>query len=313
MSPTNRPLGQRGTLDLNLVLSLDALLRERSVSRAAVAVGLSQPAMSAALARLRRYYGDRLLDRVGNGYELTPLGQSLVDRTAVAVSAVGRVLDAEPEVDIHSSSREFTLLMSDYMVATVGDSIVRALLAEAPNIKLQFRQLRSEVVDNASVELLSADAMMVSRGPVAGLPSTDLFSDEWACVVAVDNPFIAGAIDTKQLTEYPWADFQTYPHASATPLRQLRAHGIEPRIQVVGENFLALPYLIAATDRIAFLPERLATVMGERMGIRIVEFPFVMAPLNHALWWHPIRDDDPVHRWFRTRVVDSLAAEPDST
>ncbi|MDJ0396426.1 LysR family transcriptional regulator [Rhodococcus sp. G-MC3] len=312
MSPNNRPAGQRGTLDLNLVLSLDALLRERSVSRAAVAVGLSQPAMSAALARLRRYYGDRLLDRVGVTYELTPLGHSLVGRTAVAVSAVGRVLDAEPDVDIHSSTREFTLFASDYMVATVGDSIVRALLREAPDIKVQFLQLRSEVVDNASVQLLAVDAMMVSRGPVDGLPSIDLFSDRWACVVAEGNPRIGTSIEAGQLTEFPWADFQTYPHGSATPLRQLRAYGIEPLIQVVGENFLALPYLVAGTDRIAFLPERLAGVMGERMGIRIVDFPFELAPLNHALWWHPIRADDPVHRWFRSRVVESLAREPDS-
>ncbi|QCB51765.1 LysR family transcriptional regulator [Rhodococcus sp. PAMC28707] len=313
MSPNNRPAGQRGTLDLNLVLSLDALLRERSVGRAAVAVGLSQPAMSAALARLRRFYGDRLLERVGNAYELTPLGHSLVGRTEIAVSAVGRVLDAEPDVDIYSSTREFTLLISDYMVATVGDIIVRALLAEAPEVRVQFLQLRSEVVDNASVQLLSADAMMVSRGPVDGLPSTDLFSDRWACVVAEDNSHIGSSIEPGQLARFPWADFQTYPRASATPLGQLRAHGVEPFVQVVGENFLALPYLVAGTDRIAFLPERLANVMGERMGIRTVKFPFELAPLNHALWWHPIRADDPGHRWFRRRIVDSVAYEPNST
>ncbi|EID73437.1 MULTISPECIES: LysR family transcriptional regulator [Rhodococcus] len=306
MSSIQRISGHRAKLDLNLIVSLDALLRERSVSRAAIEVGLSQPAMSAALARLRRYFGDPLLARVGNSYQLTPLARSLVERTTVAISAVDRVLDAEPGIEIERSSREFTLIMSDYMLAAVGDTITRDLLAQAPHLRINFVQLRPEIVDRASDSLRTADALVVPRGFVSDLPSVDLFSDRWVCVVAEDNEHVGDAIRLDQLTEYPWAVFQTHPHAATTPLHQVRAQGVEPYVQVVGENYLALPYFVAHTDRIALLPERLAARMSGGMGIRSVDFPLNLAPLNHALWWHPMYNADPEHRWLRTQLVKSL-------
>lgn len=306
MSAIHGISGHRAKLDLNLIISLEALLRERSVSRAAIEVGLSQPAMSAALARLRRYFGDPLLARVGNSYQLTPLARSLVERTTVAISAVDRVLDAEPGTEIEKSSREFTLIMSDYMLAAVGDKITQDLLAQAPNLRINFVQLRPEIVDRASDHLRTADALIVPRGFVSDLPSLDLITDRWVCVVSDGNSHIGESIRMEQLAEYPWAVFQTHPHAATTPLHQIRAQGIEPYVQVVGENYLALPYFVAGTDRIALLPERLADRMSAHMGIRVVDSPLQLAPLNHALWWHPMYSADPEHRWLRAQLASSL-------
>ena len=103
------------SLDLNLLVSLDALLQERSVTRAATRMGLSQPALSASLARLRRHFGDELLTRVGNEYRLTPLAVQLKELSRLALSGVERVFDAQTEFDPASSRREFSLLVSDYM------------------------------------------------------------------------------------------------------------------------------------------------------------------------------------------------------
>src|ERR687889_2784739 len=101
------------SLDLNLLVSLDALLQERSVTRAAARMGLSRPALSASLARLRRHFGDELLTRAGNEYRLTPLAAQLKERVRIALTGVERVFTAQDEFDPGSSTREFTLLVSD--------------------------------------------------------------------------------------------------------------------------------------------------------------------------------------------------------
>ena len=108
------------SLDLNLLVSLDALLQERSVTRAAARMGLSQPALSASLARLRRHFGDELLSRAGNEYRLTPLAVQLRDLARLALTGVERVFTAQTEFDPASSTREFSLLVSDYVVAVLG-------------------------------------------------------------------------------------------------------------------------------------------------------------------------------------------------
>ena len=114
------------SLDLNLLVSLDALLQQRSVTRAAAQMGLSQPALSASLARLRRHFGDELLTRVGNEYRLTPLAVQLRDLSRLALTGVERVFTAQPDFDPASSTREFSLLVSDYGVAVLGDTIAGA-------------------------------------------------------------------------------------------------------------------------------------------------------------------------------------------
>ncbi|QTJ70436.1 LysR family transcriptional regulator (plasmid) [Rhodococcus sp. ZPP] len=297
--------GRRAKLDLNLIVALEALLRERSVSRAATEVGLSQPAMSAALARLRRYFGDPLLARVGNTYQLTPLAQRLAGRTTVAMSAVERVLETEPGLDVEKTTRVFTMIVSGYVLATIGQAISEHLLARAPLARISFVELRPELVDRISDRLRTADLAIVPRGFVTDLPSMDLYTDHWVCLVAADNPDIGETITLEQLRDSPWAVFQTDPHSPNTPLHQVKAQGIEPRVQVVGENYLALPYFLAGTGRIALAPHRLAQKFAHSDGLRIVSTPLTLAPLRQALWWHPMYNSDPEFLWLRTVVVEA--------
>src|SRR3954467_15281366 len=136
-------------LDLNLLVSLDALLQERSVTRAAARMGLSQPALSASLARLRRHFGDELLTRVGNDYRLTPLAVQLKELARIALSGVERVFTAQPEFDPGSSTREFSLVVSDYVVALLGDTIAGLLPEEAPHPRLRFSANAPSTVERA--------------------------------------------------------------------------------------------------------------------------------------------------------------------
>ena len=294
------------SLDLNLLVALDALLQQRSVTRAAAQMGLSQPALSASLARLRRHFDDELLTRVGNDYRLTPLAVQLRERTRVAMSGVERVFTAQPEFDPASSTREFSMLVSDYMVAVLGDAIARLLAREAPHSRLRFLTNTPDLVDRAAQMLLSVDLMVLPHGFVTDLSHRDLHRDDWLCLVSADNPAVEGELTVGHLESLPWVVTYHGPTASTPAGRQMRMLGIEPRVQVVTESFLTVPRLVVGTDRIALLQRRLVDLLPSDGRLLALPPPFDAAPLIEAMWWHPIYDNDPEHEYLRDVVVRAV-------
>jgi DNA-binding transcriptional LysR family regulator len=291
------------SLDLNLLVSLDALLQQRSVTRAAAQMGRSQPALSASLARLRRHFGDELLTRVGNEYRLTPLAVQLKELARIAVTGVERVFTAQPEFDPGSSTREFTLLVSDYVVAILGDTIAELLAQEAPHTRLRLTPHSPAIVERADQVLLTTDLMLLPHGFVADLSHRDLYRDEWVCVIAADNPVADEGLTITHLETLPWVATYHGQTASTPAARQMRMLGIEPHVQVVNESFLTVPALIAGSERIALLQRRLVDLLPLNSGIRALPCPFEVSPLIEAMWWHPVYDDDPEHTYLRDVVV----------
>jgi DNA-binding transcriptional LysR family regulator len=291
------------SLDLNLLVSLDALLQQRSVTRAAAQMGLSQPALSASLARLRRHFGDDLLTRAGNEYRLTPMAVQLKDRARLALSGVERVFAAQAEFDPAASSREFSLLMSDYGVAVLGEAVATLLAQEAPGTRLRFAANTPSLVDRADQVLLTTDLLVLPHGFVGDLPHTDLYRDEWMCLVAAGNPVVGRGLTVDDLETLPWVATYHGQTASTPAARQMRMLGIEPRVQVVNENFLTVPALVAGSDRIALVQRRLVGLLPPDAGVRALPCPFAVSPLVEAMWWHPVYDDDPEHGFLRDVVV----------
>ena len=289
-------------LDLNLLLSLDALLEQRSVTRAAQQLGLSQPALSASLARLRRHFGDELLSRVGNAYRLTPLAAQLRPRVRLALDGVERVFSAQPEFDPAESTREFSVLVSDYGCAVLGDTLAQLLSEEAPSARLRLAHNTPDAVDQAQQTLLSTDLLVLPHGFVTDLPHADLHRDRWVLVVSADNAAVGEALTVEQLRTMPWVATYHGPTASTPAARQMRMLGIEPRVQVVTESFLTVPGLVAGSDRIALLQERLVQLLPLSAGVRALPPPFDAGPLVEAMWWHPVYDRDPEHEFFRDLV-----------
>jgi DNA-binding transcriptional LysR family regulator len=311
-SPPSFP-GRLANLDLNLLLSLRALLTERNVTRAAAALGLSQPAVSAALARLRRHFGDELLTRVGNHYELTPLAGRLVERTESAVAGVERVFTAAPDFDPAATVREFTLLVSDYATAVLGAPLCAAMARHAPGARLRLRPHTPEDVSGAGERLRGVDGLLIPHGFLDDLPYLDLYDDRWVLLVADGNPRVGATVTLADLAALPWVTIYHRPTAFTAAAQQLRAHGIEPNAQVVVESFLPVPELVAGTDRVALVQGRLAARIRPGDGLRVVTPPFDAAPLVEAMWWHPMYDTDPAHRWFRALVAEVAADLPTIT
>ncbi|GHE90165.1 LysR family transcriptional regulator [Amycolatopsis deserti] len=286
-------------LDLNLLVPLDALLREKSVTRAAGRLGLSQPALSSSLARLRRHFGDQLLVRNGNAYELTPLAAQLRPRAEAALTGVRLAFSRHPGFDPATSGREFRILASDYVMAVLGGAVGAILDERAPGMRLRFEPTTPSVVDQAPESLRGADAVLLPHGFLHGTPHADLFSDTWCCVVATGNERVGGTLTMDDLRKLPWVFTYLSATAFTTVARQLQALGIEPRVTAVVESFLALPHLVAGTERIGLIQGHLAARLSGVDGVRVLPCPFEPVPLVEALWWHPMHEDDPEHRWMR--------------
>ncbi|MFD7864342.1 LysR family transcriptional regulator [Streptomyces sp. NPDC057682] len=297
-------------LDLNLLVALRALLEERNVTRAGRRVGISQPAMSSALARLRRHFDDDLLARVGGHYELTALGQVLLHRTATACEVMERLFASQAAFDPASETRAFTMAASDYAVAVFGTELARVVHEEAPGIRLRFTQTPPTAVDDTAALLSAADGLLMPHGVISDFPATDLYDDRWVFLVADDHPDVADRLTHEDLARLPWVTYQrTY---DAPAVRQLGMLGIEPRVEVSVDSFHLLPLLVQGTTRITFIQARLARLLAPLAAVRVVEPPYEAVPLREALWWHPVHTHDAAHIWLRetaARVGAALAEE----
>jgi DNA-binding transcriptional LysR family regulator len=293
-------------LDLNLVLSLRALLEERNVTRAGQRIGLSQPAMSAALARLRRHFDDELLARVGGQYELTALGSALLDRTATACDLLERVFSSRAEFIPGSEEHEFTLLASDYAVTVFGAELARTVHAEAPGVRLRFQQTPADVTEDPATLLSTADGLLMPHGIISGFPTVELFTDRWAFLVAEANDEVGDRLTMDDLARLPWVTYQRTYDAPAA--RQLSMLGVDPRVEVSVDSFQALPFLVAGTRRIALVQRRLAERLSGVAAVRVMDPPYEAVPLQEAMWWHPVHTHDAAHIWLRETAARVGAA-----
>ena len=293
------------SLDLNLLIMLEALLDEQNVTRAAARLGVTQPSASAALGKLRRHFRDELLARSGNTYELTPLGRTLRSLVGVAVDNVSRVFDATPDFDPSTTTREFTLVVSDYAAAVLGDHLEAVLSRLAPHARLRLQAQGPADVDEAPDSLRSVDGMLLPHGYLSELPSLEVYEDSWVLVVSADNEDVRGELTLDQLRDLPWV----MPHqgrGTLTPAaRQLAMLGVEPRVELSVESFLALPFLVAGTRRIGLLQQHLAAKIAASAGVRVLSCPWDVVPLREVYWWHPKHEADPGHAWFRDVVLQA--------
>ena len=151
--------------------------------------------------------------------------------------------------------------------------------------------------------MTNIDLLVMPHGFTDGLSHHDLYRDEWVCLVSADNPDVGEELTIDHLRALPWVATYHGPTAATPASRQMRTLGIEPRVQVVTENFLTVAALVAGTPRVALLQRRLADDIPTEVGVRTLPCPFDVAPLVEAMWWHPMYDDDPEHQYLRDLLI----------
>jgi DNA-binding transcriptional LysR family regulator len=292
---------QLSTVDLNLLLPLQALLELRSVSRAAERMYMSQPALSSALARLRKHFGDELLRRSGNHLVLSPLGARLLEEVGGVSSALLGLFGTRGDFVPATSQREFRIVCSDYVSAGFGARLSRLVSRVAPSVSLHFEQMQDDLVDGAPDSLRDVDGLIVPHGYLQHPRFIDLFEDQWWCLVAREAN--GAELTVEDLGTRPWATTFSGRTAILAATRQLREQGIYPRTQVTTRSFLALPHMIEGTDRVAFLPSQL--VPTDSSTVRGVPCPLVLPALREAFWWSDAHEEDPSHQWLRGMLVEA--------
>lgn len=295
-------------IDLNLLPALNALLQERNVTRAAQRLCVTQPAMSASLGKLRRHFNDALLERQGLRYVLSPLALALSSQVDDAMHALQATFDTEPYFDAARSEREFRIMASDYVQVVLGNRLIGMVEKQAPQVRLRFENVGAHTVDNLDSRMRAVDVTLLPTGFVDGYPHIELFRDSWVLATWSGNEQVGvDELSADILHRCPRiSTFDSAPTFTYAD-RQLDILGFARSATVV-DGFLATPFLLTGTSRVALLPRRLAERFKDAASLHILSVQLDMPPLIESMWWHGIHDADPGHRWLRG-VLQAAAAD----
>ncbi|MGO1050240.1 LysR family transcriptional regulator [Crossiella sp. CA198] len=298
-----------GRADLNLLLPLNALLIERNVTKAAERISVAQPSMSAMLAKLRRHFDDPLLIREGRGMALTPLAESLAGPVQAALIAARQVLTAGRRFDPATESRTFSVLASDYAATTLLRPALRALLTEAPGVRLTIEPLRAdliEVVRSGRCDLLLWPLQLPEQ-ELLQFPHTPLFEDEFIVVADQDSP-LTGPLTAADLAGLPAVQVNGVGDRWAVPRGKLAERGVRQPATVTVESFTLALELVAGTHLITMTQRRLFEALGPGLGLREVPLAEAGPKLTIAGFWHPRHVLDPANQWLRAHLARVAAS-----
>jgi LysR family nod box-dependent transcriptional activator len=294
-----------GGIDLNLLVALDALLSERSVTRAAQRVGLSQPGMSNALARLRQVFEDPLLVRVGAALVPTPRAEALAGPVREALELIRGAVETPSGFDPARDRRSFRVSCSDYSVLMLIGPLVRDLAAVAPGIGVEVVPRlpdAGQALDRGEIDLVIEPPAIMGR---TDLPALRLWEDRWMCCVWEGNAQVGERLDLEGYTSLGHLIYSMGASGQpvALPDLHLARLGVHRRIEVSVESFLLAPFLLQGTDLVTLVPARAQAFLRRTGEIRILEPPVDFPVLVEMLWWHPRSTADPGHTWLRDRMA----------
>ena len=289
------------TTDLNLLHALEALLVTGSVTQAAERVGITVPAMSRALGRLREQVRDPLLVRAGRGMVLTPHAVALRDRVARAREEARRLLSpasATPLVDLEGV---LTLRCADAVAAWLAAPLFEAARTEVPRVRLVFRPEGEE--DAAALRDGRVDLDVGALDLVEPeLVQRQLFVEHYAFLVRQDHPL--GLLPTApELAAHPHVAVSRRGRVEGPVDEALASVGVQRWVGVVVGSFLAAGMAVASSDFVAAVPSSVARHLSQLLPVRVVPAPFPLPPVRIGMVWHPRSEHDPAVRWLRAQVV----------
>lgn len=285
--------------DVGLLVALDALLTEKSVTRAGERLHLSQPATSIILGRLRQYFGNQLLVPSGRRMVLTPLAESLVRPVHDCLMQIQHTVASKAEFNPAVSDRKFCLAASDYVTAVLMPRVMEEAARKAPGIRFELVRLDESMdqrLEKGEIDFLIRPSVYA----LAAHPREALFEDTHTCVVWRENSIIGAKVSRKQFLAAGHIEVH-FGHAPAIFEGWFAAHyGSLRRIEVVAQDFEVACRLVAGTGRIATVMSRMARLCEQYLPIRLLRPPFAVPKVTHCLQWHRYQDQDPGHIWVRT-------------
>jgi len=300
------------TANISLLRLLRVLIAERNVTRAADRLGLSQPAASQALGRLRRIFHDPLLVQSRN--EMIPTARALeIDRgLADMLTTFDGLIDDQAAFHAETSRRRFSISATEYSEFVLLPALVANVRKVAPGITIDIRapnqDLMSSWLESGEIDLRIA---WIKR-PSQSLKAQPLFFDQLVWIARRDHP----AVRRPPTIE----EFLNLPHARASLIgRTMIGQVIDDAVTAIGKslnltitapNFLTLPYLVAASDIVAIVPKRLAQAFATELSLQTLDLPLRLPRMRYAAYWHERNHLDAGHKWFRQMVTKTAKALP---
>ena len=299
-------------IDLNLLTAFEALARERNVSRAAADIGITQPAMSNALARLRVLFNDPVLVRAGRAMVLTARAQELEDPLRQALNVIRGAISERGTASISTLARTFTIGTTEYAEHLLLPNIVNRVEQAAPHIRLVVKRLPT-LFEVPEMEL--RDGLLdlaigffeggISPGP--GLSSELLFRDRHAVVCRQGHPQARRRLTLKRFQSLGHvAVFYRTDHWSILD-QMLRKRGIERRIVVKVPHMLSALAIVLATDLVCTLPRRIVLAFESTMRLQCLPLPLPVPAAKCSMAWHARHDQDEALGWLRTQIKNAAA------
>lgn len=290
------------SLDLNLLVTLRALLDEQHVSRAAEAVGLTQSGMSRALQRLRVMFDDPLLLKVENGYELTARALELDGAIVKVLSDIQHLMVPSTFDPLHAEG-EFRIASLDYELLILLPSIISELRKRAPGIKV-----KAVNQDSLDFSLLVRGDVHLVFSALEQAPSTlyrqKIFDEDKVCLFSALNKHIESVLTADTFRDLDHVAVNTIGADPAMIDTTLAAHGLSRNVTVVLPTFLLAARIVAETDLIAILPRRIAQYFLQNGLLKIAELPFKFPRIPIYQYWHERTNQHPQHKWLRQVVAD---------
>lgn len=294
-------------VNLNLMAALDALVSERSVTRAARRMGVTQSAMSSSLAQLRAVLNDPLFRRTSHGMDPTPRALAVAADVRAGLSFFERAL-AAPSFDPKTADRTFSLATSDFVELVLLPPLLRRLASEAPRVRLQLVPWGLHEVTPA-LERAEVDLMIGFYDRVPPRHHHELlFDDVFTCIVRRGHPKVKDRLTLKTWLELAHVLVSQRPGSPGAVDRALAARGKRRIVGARVSHFLLAPVVVARTDMVAAVSERVAEVFAPALGLRTFAPPIPLAKGRIGQVWHEQVEADPAHEWLRG-LVSSVSRE----
>lgn len=304
------PCMRLGHFDLNLFVTLDALLETRSITRAAERLHIGASATSSALGRLREHFGDELLVQVGRRMELTPLAQSLREPVRDLILRAQATLAASDEFDPTSANRRFVFNASDYATTVLLTPLAQKLEAMAPGISIDVVGLGDsnlQRLERGDVDI----AIYPDRNASDAHPQEALLEESYTCVVWTGFRMAGEHLSFDEYMQARHVAAQFGDQRVATfESWFMSTHGVPRQVVVTASSFNALPLLVVGTQRIATMHTRLARMYARMLPVKLLAPPFEIPALNLVMQWNRHNERDAAHAWLRQQLkqIARLAA-----
>ena len=287
------------SLDLNLLVLLHALLEERHITRAAKRSFLSQSAMSRALERLRQMFGDPLVVRSGRAYQRTVRGERVLRELETLMPRLEAMVRGA-EFDPAQSQERFRVALTDHASAILLPSLVARVRSTAPGVEVQVSPWRIEAYEDVGTGRIDT-ALSAEEAPPE-LETEVLFNMEFVCVVGSAQRGRTRRLTLKQYLQLPHALVKTLEGQQTPVDRTLAQLGTKRQVALSLPFFLPALFAIAHTDLILTVPRKLARVVSNIAGVRLLEPPREIKVFPYFMVWHPRLTNEPAHAWFREQL-----------